>query len=263
MDWGIVVFIDVLGYKGLWSRHPQDNVLEAVRNIATDAVELSAETLRVYRDGADAWKDLKLETRPFSDFIAILATPFPAFPHSPVIDDGSDEYVRDGLARYSLLRIILLLVTKIISRGAALSPPMIYRGCISVGAFSSNEFAFVGPAIDEAGAMHEAAQGAFVFLTPSAASIYDSRPTYPLNRTRFPYFFEYAVPMKAGELLNTYVANPLIYQNPERCCEYVRSIDDFFGEPPLNSELWLKKKNTKDLYDALSQSSWVGWAAKQ
>jgi hypothetical protein len=255
MEWGIVAFFDALGFKGLWSRHSEAQVLQAIEELAAILSKAASE---ISRDGVEMWRDLDIDVRPYSDFVAVMISPIPSFPPIGEANDDSYEGFLDAGKRYMLLRLMVLLVTKIISQGAELSPPLIYRGCISAGDFASNSIAFVGPAVDEAGAYHELAQGAFVFLTPSAVSAFARRPGFLLQRARFPYFMQYDVPLKGRGVLNTYAANPLIHQSKANVGSYLARIDASFGVPKEGSELREKQTNTRRFFARCAEDA--GWA---
>jgi len=52
-------------------------------------------------------------------------------------------------------------------------PRLVYRGAIAVGSFRLAGPFIVGPAVDEAAELMEVAEGAFVWLTPSAQRAFD------------------------------------------------------------------------------------------
>ena len=256
MNWGIVAFIDVLGFKGLWERRisPEDE-LKALQDMKLYAEGLVA--LHGGMGGGELWDKAEVEVRAFSDTIAILA-PMPAVP------DASSKYIKeqgknyresfDAIRKYMLLREIVLILSKLITTAAVEVPPLLYRGCISSGKFLMNDFAFVGPAVDEAGQFFEAAQGAFTFLTPSAKSTFDQRPGL-LSMAAFPYFVEYAVPMKGMPVLNTLVINPLLFTHEETDPDKVaQAFSEFLASGSENPSVAEKLRNTEDYLQFLKQN---------
>jgi hypothetical protein len=93
----------------------------------------------------------------------------------------------------------------LLSEALATEPHLAYRGCVTFGRFDIAGTFLLGPAIDEAASYYEQAEGAFVWLAPSAREVFEvvhrGRPALsPLVR--------YAVPLRQGASYETWVVSP-------------------------------------------------------
>lgn len=249
MQWGIFALIDVLGFKGMWRRgHTPDDIFAALSRIRALADHLSDDQMTM--DGGDLWSDLKIDVRVFSDNVILSC-------HLP---DGRDQVKHlpgyEETRRYMLLRYIVLLMSKVVTEAASGPVPLLYRGCIAGAEYSINEnpFAYLGPAVDEAGALFEAADGFFVFLAPSASEVYRGRPGL-LRRAMFPYFVTYDIPLKDAPPLKTFALNPLLFTREEYRAELKDRIMGTFEVNKLTPDISSKRDNTRRFLDFLG----AGW----
>lgn len=143
---GIVTFLDVLGWKGLWqsNRDAVDHLSRLVRDTRNKAIEI----VKAYNEKERAkdvrYKDMKIKVLSISDTIVFL----------------TDTESITALSFHAQLCSWILEY--------ALSKKLPLRGAISYGEFTESENIMLGPAIDEAAAWHESTDWIGVILTPSA-----------------------------------------------------------------------------------------------
>jgi hypothetical protein len=119
-----------------------------------------------------------------------------------------------------------------------------YRGVVTFGEAAIEENFVVGPAVDEAAEAMNAAQGALVWLTPSALGVF--RPSEPAVHP----LVGYEVPLKGGDRLPSYCVNPF---EPTESAETIMRLRDaaagsFTGTGSL--DVAVKKNNTLHFLDA-------------
>jgi hypothetical protein len=242
-SWGVLAFVDVLGFKGISRRgHENASVLSALSSLKTYAEALVAAERRSY--GGTMWDRLETDVRLFSDTLVISSSMPP-----PALDDSDPWYER--MRRYMLLRYAVLNLTKLSTAAIRGDVPLLYRGCVACGEFLRNDFAMVGTAVDEGGTFFEAAEGAFIFLAPSAREVYrDARP-FLFNAT-LPYFVEYDVPLKPSGNLPTFVVNPLLFRGDASTEALKARILGTFGRSGnLPTPVQAKHDNTKKFLEFL------------
>jgi len=206
------------------------------------------------RDGVDLWKHLECRAQLFSDTI-IVTSPMP--PGGSTEAAALEDY--EAIRRYMLLRYMVLMVTKVATAAAKGELPLLYRGCVGCGEYERNDFAVLGPAVNETAELYEAADGAFVFLSPSARDTYNSRPGL-LARAVFPYFVEYQIPFKSGELLKTFALNPLLFTGPATTPDVKTRFLAAFGDRSQMSVAVEKKyENTRAFLEHLERTTPFSW----
>jgi hypothetical protein len=128
-------------------------------------------------------------------------------------------------------------------REATASPPSLsYRGCISYGEFELSDHFIVGPAVDEAAESMDLAQGAFVWLTPSALREATQPGVYigPVGNVPL---VPYGVPMKGGDTFNTFAVSPLDHRGTrEEAIGMTRRILETFSG---GLDVAIKRQNTE------------------
>lgn len=253
---GCVVFIDAIGFKGIWKKTSDASIvlsrMEEIRSFANYWIQLENQAAGPPLFG------MKFELRAFSDTLAFLMyLEDETLPD--VAKDDPEGYLK--LRKYLLVKKCVLLMSQVI--GIALEEnklPFLYRGSIALGDIYENSFAFVGPAVDEAGSYFEQAEGAFVFLCPSAMQAL--APKLGSNASEyFPFAVKYEVPLKDGSKIGTYAVNPLLYSGCLRTVDGVfdpvsQRILDFIGEAP---QLRSKRQNTEDFLN-FTKSNYVPFA---
>jgi hypothetical protein len=159
MQEGAFVLIDCLGFKGIWKRTDPDLLLRKFSKLGPSIQERLGHLEILFSiNGTD---QLRIHNRLLSDTVAI----------------SFQFETREG-AEYSdndrgLLVFCACLITPLVMHWfLEEEPPLVFRGCITYGKhFIENNF-IAGPAIDEAAEYMNLAEGAFVWLHPSAAALY-------------------------------------------------------------------------------------------
>lgn len=145
-DKGIVTFLDVLGWKGMW----QNNIdaIEKLKLVVKETRDKAEKLVELYNQKGNAtnvrYKDIDVKVVSISDTIVLLTK------------IGNNDSIR-------LHAQLCSWVLK-----TALSEGFPLRGAISYGEFTESENIMLGPAIDEAAAWHESTDWIGVILTPSA-----------------------------------------------------------------------------------------------
>ena len=248
MKRGAFVMLDALGYKGIW-RRPEvkdapGRVVERMARLRDDATAEVARMLgrplaELRADPANAYDDFNISF--LSDTVAIgvwvKSTPYAA-----------DERMRD---RFAVM--FGAAFASAVMRCALTEPPRLaFRGALAVGDFEMSEdgIFIAGPAVDDAASLHEQAQGAFVWIAPSAmaGAGYDI-PTVEFTGHRL---IRYAVPLKGGDSYNTYVVSPFAAGSAEseRSTQALWLRGSFLTEdrpPPL--DVAIKLQNTSHFID--------------
>ena len=86
--------------------------------------------------------------------------------------------------------------------------PLVLRGVVTLGdALVEEDNIYFGSAIDEAASLHECAEGAFVSLSPGAASAIEATGAAKYLDEKG-LLVRYEVPMKGGARQNTFVVSP-------------------------------------------------------
>lgn len=149
MPSGVVTFLDVLGWKGVYSRNR--NALSSLTRLI-DGARLQAEKHRGLVNG-------NTEVKSISDTIAILTS-------CPDEESSMAIGIHGHLCQW------------LIPESIQAELPM--RGAISYGEFESQDNVFVGKAVDEAAAWYEQSDWIGVHLTPSADYVFS--PTSQTGR---------------------------------------------------------------------------------
>jgi len=194
---GAVAMIDALGFRGIWSRYPDEDVVEKLRSLA----EVAASEARALQEGARSHGGNLLEfVQPMalSDTVVLgVATkPLDAVARG-LQAEGWGEIIKfdDATLAGEAVRLCAELLGALVRRALEEPVPLAYRGAIAFGRFGMADRFIVGPAIDEAAEWMERPEGAIVMLAPSAAQ-------YPQAQ----------VPSAASNLFHTEVP-----MSPKRC----------------------------------------------
>ena len=146
LDKGIVTFLDVLGWKGIW----QNNIeaVEKLKVLIQETRDKAKDLVELYNKKGNAinvkYKDIDIKVISISDTIVFLTK----------------------IGNKDAIRLHAQLCSWILE--TALSEGFPLRGAISYGEFTESENIMLGPAIDEAAAWHESTDWIGVILTPSA-----------------------------------------------------------------------------------------------
>jgi hypothetical protein len=207
---GAVAIIDALGFRGIWRRYPPDVILAKLKALASTTMdETGAVVNAAVPDPTNAIEFLHVAF--LSDSIAIAA----AFKdHNALLSEYEAKF--SGLSIFRPTRdeydawcvgLVASMVGVLQRRALTEAPALMYRGCIAFGEFAFEQNFLVGEAVDDAAAGLDRAQGAFVWLTPSANllpcidhSLKGPMGKHPLIR--------YAVPLKGGDSYDTFCVVP-------------------------------------------------------
>ncbi len=211
MKRGAFVMLDALGFKGIWNRpEVKDDPGRVISRMIRLRNEATAQVARMIgrplaelrADPTNAYDDFKISF--LSDTIAIGVWVKPTL-------HADDERMRDRFAV-----VYGAAFASALMRCALTEPPRLaFRGALSVGNFEMSEdgMFIAGPAVDDAAALHELAQGAFVWIAPSAmpGAGYDV-PTVEFSENRL---IRYPVPLKGGDIYDTFVVSPFATDSTE------------------------------------------------
>jgi len=167
-SWGVVTFLDILGWKGIYARH--GNPLYTLRELLSGIGKAQQKTRGLITG--------KTEVKSISDTIAILSTCTP-------------EEVNQAIEAHGIL------CSWAIPASITLQIPL--RGATAAGRFENQENAFIGEAIDEAASWYEHSDWIGVHLTPSAQFLFT--PRQDTN------WIAYAAPLKANYKSLPYCVN--------------------------------------------------------
>ena len=134
------------------------------------------------------------------------------------------------------------MASRFVGKAACLDPPLVYRGAVSAGAFVIDAEFLLGPAVDEAASEEKRAEGALIWLTPSALSAFGKYPAQ-LGRREPRIEYNYRVPMKGGHTYRTHVVNPIL-SIPEPREESIRSLLATFSRSQ-SVDVAIKRQNTE------------------
>jgi hypothetical protein len=209
----VVALIDALGFKDIEKRMAPELAIEAMK-IARASM---ARTTAWFKGAGSFEHHHQLGDKPiiklswFSDTICTVVSPPDDQPRE-VIDlrTGTiQENVMRGLDDYgkaALVDIAGVCIGSFLRAAAESALPFAFRGVITVGeAIVEDENIYIGAAFSEAAELYEAADGAFVWLSPSASNIHVNR----VGR-RHGGFVRYPVPLKGGRIIDALVVSPYI-----------------------------------------------------
>lgn len=170
VDKGIVTFLDVLGWKGLWQSNRE--AVEQLKQLVEETRNKADKIVSKYNKQENAksvlHKDIKIKVLSISDTIVFLT------------EVESIEAIKCHA------QLCAWLLEYALSKGFPL------RGAISYGEFNESMNIMLGPAIDEAAAWHESTDWIGVILTPSAQM-------YIRDKENIAYVTDYEhIPFKKG-----------------------------------------------------------------
>lgn len=245
MKKGAFAIIDCLGFKGIWKREGVDPVKLINRLISLE------DKFRKHLDlDIGIVKDLPSDyvqsnVQLISDSIAISLT--------------FDTDIQDR-NRISSVDRLCRIVIRVLNYFLYEDPPLVIRGCISFGEHVSTKQFFVGPAVDEAAEQERLAQGAFVWLLPSAAREFENYfvstvPSEENNEETRNIFYapllgtSYRMPIKGGGYFDCPIVNPLAgYSSADMRRDAINRYSRAMEGDRL--DIWIKKQNTKEMLHA-------------
>src|SRR5262249_24699751 len=138
---------------------------------------------------ASGFPSPRVEHHAFSDTIAVAAS----LP-------GAEVQNRHGLIDSLLVDVVCQCAAYVLRNAPKARPPLVYRGVVTCGELLVDKPHLLGPAVDEAANLVDEAEGAFVWLAPSAELKTHARRPYT------PQVWEtmavrYKVPLKNGRTI--------------------------------------------------------------
>lgn len=261
MKRGVITYIDFLGTKGIWEKHDAKQVLEKLRHLRDNVLK------QHLANGASYLEDVSNKGGPSiqSEAIFVSDTIAIAFWY-----DSPDE---QDLTPGALIYVVGKVLAEFIREAAStdMLPSRIFRGCITVGEFEFDESFLIGPAVDEAGACHEQADGALVYIVPSAAKYLNEAISYlrhlvrtgeltreeAINSVEALLFIPHEIPLKKIGKLLLPVLNPLVGEPAADHPKIIESILSAFDDS--DERIIEKKKNTEKFLEKCASFSIEPW----
>lgn len=164
MNQGAFALLDCLGFKGIWERQIDPRAIVGFLQAAKDESELSPVRTLWKAGHGDR---LNIATAFVSDTIVVSAS----------VSEGTS--LDTNWQRGALVQLVSHLCIELLSQFAFRAPkPLLLRGCVTYGPHLVQDSFFLGPAVDEAAALFQTAQGAFVWLTPTSSELFDTYQTH-------------------------------------------------------------------------------------
>jgi len=231
---GAVAFLDALGFKGIWSRHPHRTVIEKLRAVTFGA--------GVHADSVLNVPELRLASRviSLSDTIVVSAA----------VTTGEDRSDARGnlVCKVAAIASVCSKVAMIYATMAD-APTLVFRGAVSVGQFFHDDRFLIGPAIDEAAEYEKLPNGGMVWLCPSAHDV-TREARFSAASGRLASFADlelflvpdYPVPIKGDEPRHAPVVSPFLFVQYAHEEAFLSRVDEsFVGENP---DIPIKRENT-------------------
>jgi hypothetical protein len=153
---GAFALIDCLGFKGIWKRTGPAVLVQKLLGIEQTVSEQIASAQRVF-----SFIPVNPRVSFLSDTVAI----------SLQFEEQESETFTERQRNY-LVHLICFVVIGVLDLFLKGEPPLVLRGCISYGEHLSEGNFIAGPAVDDAAEYMNIAEGAFIWLHPSAAVRY-------------------------------------------------------------------------------------------
>ncbi|MCK4606818.1 MAG: hypothetical protein KAU35_05935 [candidate division Zixibacteria bacterium] len=217
---GVVTFLDVLGWKGVYNRISNATVQLSV---LVDGLRNEGEKQRGKVQG-------EVQVRSISDTIAI-------FTKCDIEEASIAINIHGELANWAILNSIQAEIP--------------VRGAISFGEFAIQDNIFIGKAVDEAAAWHEHADWIGVHLTPSAEFIFQNDKT---SKT----WVTYTPPNKRRLTWKPHCVNWTANWS-NRTEEIIKLKEKFLRLGPIVPDIAFKLTNTLSFIDATNTQPRRRW----
>lgn len=233
MQLGALAMIDALGFKGIWKKFSHEQVIEKMQTMvtATDAIldnSVGGAELR-----AKLGQPIKIFESVNASFLSdtvILSTEV-----NPNRFENNTNVSGYALASLTITGRSVAAVIR--AAASAPDPSLAFRGAMTFGKFTIDGRFCVGPAIDDAAECHELSEGAFVWITPTG--LMQLGPLIPGVE-----FLSYAVPIRGGRTIETFVVNPFGgCSNEAECTNVAERILASFSSEAIG--VVVKKQQTK------------------
>lgn len=160
---GAFALIDCLGFKGIWKRTDPILLLQKLSRIEQTVHDEIGSPFEGIPFKKLSFGPIKLNVRLLSDTVAI----------SLQYEERAGETPEKWQTNF-LVGLICQAVVQVLDLFLKGEPHLVLRGCISYGEHLSEGNFIAGPAVDEAAEHMNIAEGAFVWLLPSAEDRYMS-----------------------------------------------------------------------------------------
>lgn len=238
MKEGAFALIDCLGWKGIWQQTTELALIDKISKISHKVGSVIEEINSRHLNMSSG--PIRAQIRLISDTVAVS------------IQHETDSSGVDSLDKAYLVRTAALSVIEIQRLFLVQEPSIALRGCISYGEHLVIDNFIVGPAVDQAADYYETAEGALVWLLPSAG-VHTNCADLLLHDIGSLYL-QHKMPLKSGGRLETLVVNPLymdstgLRQSAINCfLEALRRVDRL--------DVWLKGQNTLEFLHAAEAAS--------
>lgn len=241
---GAVAMMDALGFRGIWKRV---ELLALLKNLEVLEKVLSVDVDELCR--SIGFAKPVVEVRFLSD--TVLFTVAHDLPFTS--REGESPETETGpvvpIAPFSV-EVAAAFAALLQARAASSSVPLAFRGAIGFGEYFVKDNYLIGPAIDEVALAHQVANGALVFLLPSASAALRLYPESLRDRgvLRTAMIPDYRVPLKRLRWLRRAVVNPLGF--PSLRPDVSDRILATFGNPSPLSSIWWKRRATEHFLKA-------------
>ena len=262
---GAFALVDCLGFKGIWKRGDYRSAEQL-----KEYQEILLEKLKMVRK--EVRKLVKSGVRPYKHFSEPVVVGVYILSDSVAISlQYNDDLPPRGRYKNYLVWLICEATIKVLERYRKDKPALVLRGCITYGEHVCEGNFIVGPAVDDAAENLGAAQGAFVWLHPTAwdkyrqciktteATIEKLKNTHDHEESLLirdlkralekPLVVDnYKMPLKIGGRLQCPVLNPLAFHKTER--EQQKVIRECLEAMSGNQlDVWLKHQYTKEFLE--------------
>lgn len=228
MNTGALVMLDALGFKGIWKRESAGDVITKLHRLKAAAVDAVNEHGEAMRDLVAT--DINVEF--LSDTIVLG------------VSCGSKVPLSLNAASH--------IAAQLIAHAAVERPAFALRGSVSCGEFLIDGNFIIGPAVDDAAKHMDSAEGAFVWLTPTARREMTDKRAKDTS-----VLHGYPVPMKGGGSYWTQTIMPFpigsMLGGQPTLDEIVRGIVGTFTADELSIEI--KRQNTEKYLESAKREA--------
>lgn len=217
LEKGVITFLDILGWKGIWQR--KDNSILDLEELINETRDKIRNLNNLYLP--EKYPDLSEKERGKETYLLSISDTLIIYTNSAK-DYAVDLHVQ----------ICSYIIPESIKRNIPV------RGAISYGKFAVRNNIVVGPAVDEAASWHEQANWIGVILTPSTK--------YSLNGTKINNCCEYNAPLKSVKLRN------MLCVKWDNNFEVKDILDYFIAMGPHMPKIGEKYENTIDFINEIN-----------
>ncbi|MDI1240465.1 MAG: hypothetical protein PSX80_00925 [bacterium] len=265
MNKGALAILDCLGFRGIWKETTPEMVISKMTAIhqwaSSDEFRQTSDFLREHGDR------LNVQATLLSDTIVASVNQIPS-------------ETEPEMPAFILLQKLVEFVEAINAKFVGEDPRILLRGCITYGEHIITDRFIIGPAVDRAASYEKLANGAFIWLDPAAGRLYDEYLTF-MRAVSFPKLTEdginrllrddslelsyklikiaisqvgfrdhpkFAVPIKGGESLVSYVVQPFRGLNKVKQGELYKTFEEILSRDD-RIDVVIKRNNTLAFLD--------------